>query len=440
MRILLFFEDLISGMLPFVLLMLCGIYLSIKSGFFQLRFLPLSVKYALGGLFSKEKGKNGVSPFQAACTALSATVGTGNIAGVAGAIALGGAGAVFWMWISAFAGMIVKSAEIVLSLFYREEKGGKFFGGPIYYIKNGLSKTFGFLAYIFALCGILAVISGGNITQVNSAVAATLSGFYGKLILGIVFAVTVGLVVVGGAKRIGLFTEKIVPLMALIYILMAFGVIIVYYKELPRVFVMIFKGAVNPRAVTGGAIGSLMSAVITGASRGVFSNEAGLGTSAMAHAAAEKNEGVKQSLYGIFEVFADTVVICTLTAVVILLSGVNIEYGQNASTELVSTALAGVYGGEAKVLLSVMMCLFGVSSVIGWGYYGIVCSCFLFKEWGEKIFVRVYPLFCVVGALCDAATAWRLSAFFNGIMLTVNVFAVILLSDRVLREFKAYRK
>lgn len=435
-----FSENLISGMLPFAFLIICGVYLTVKSGFFQLRFLPRSVRHALGGIFSRKGKGEGISPFQAACTALSSTVGTGNIAGVAGAVALGGAGAVFWMWLSALAGMAVKSAEIILSLKFKQKKEGGAVGGPMYYIKNGLPHSFEPLAVMFSLVGMLSAFFSGNVTQTGSAVAALNVGTELRLIFGICFAAATAAVTLGGAKRIGSVTEKIVPFMALVYILMTLGVILANIKSLPSVVAMIFKGAFKPAAVTGGAVGSVITAAVTGASRGVFSNEAGLGTSAIAHGCAESHEGVKQSLYGIFEVFADTIILCTLTALTILISGVNIEYGKTASTELASRALYSFYGKSATFLLAVMMCLFGLSSVIGWGLYGIVCSGFVFGKRGEKLFPLVYPFFCIFGAVCRAETAWRLSAFFNGIMLCVNLFAVLMLSDIPIGKMRGFKK
>lgn len=425
-----FVETLISGMLPFVFLVFSGIYFTVKSNFFQFKYLPSSVAYALGSIFKKRK-KCEVSPFQAACTALSATVGTGNIAGVAGALSLGGAGAVFWMWVSAFAGMIIKVAEIVLSLNYREKKDGVFVGGPMYYIKNGLPIAFKPLAAIFAVCGIFAVFTSGNLTQTNAAIASVGGGTAVKVTGGIVFAAVTAAVLAGGNTRIGAFTEKIVPLMAALYIVMTFGVIGKNLSELPHAFGMIIKGAFCPKAVTGGVIGSFTAALVNGASRGVFSNEAGLGTSAMAHSASDNTDGVKQSLYGIFEVFTDTVVICTLTALTVLCSGVYINYGATASTELVNEAFSVIYGDLSGALLALMMCLFGLSSVIGWGYYGTVCSSYVFGNKGKRLFVFIYPAACIIGAVCSADTAWRLSAFFNGIMLCVNTFAVMLLSSFV---------
>lgn len=425
-----FAETLISGMLPFVFLVFSGIYFTVKSNFFQFKYLPSSVAYALGSIFKKRK-KGEVTPFQAACTALSATVGTGNIAGVAGALSLGGAGAVFWMWVSAFAGMIIKVAEIVLSLNYREKKDGVFVGGPMYYIKNGLPIAFKPLAAIFAVCGIFAVFTSGNLTQTNAAIASVGGGTAVKVTGGIVFAAVTAAVLTGGNTRIGAFTEKIVPLMAALYIVMTFGVIGKNLSELPHAFGMIIKGAFCPKAVTGGVIGSFTAALVNGASRGVFSNEAGLGTSAMAHSASDNTDGVNQSLYGIFEVFTDTVVICTLTALTVLCSGIYINYGATASTELVNEAFSVIYGDLSGALLALMMCLFGLSSVIGWGYYGTVCSSYVFGNKGKRLFVFIYPAACIIGAVCSADTAWRLSAFFNGIMLCVNTFAVMLLSSFV---------
>lgn len=433
-----FAESLISGMFPFVFLLIAGIYYTVKTGFFQFRYLPSSIKYALGGIFKKKNG-DGVSPFQAACTALSATVGTGNIAGVAGALSLGGAGAIFWMWVSAFAGMIIKVAEIVLSLIYREKHGDIYIGGPMYYIKNGLSPAFKPLAAVFAFTGIFAVFSSGNITQTNAAVASLGGGTAVKLVGGVAFAVITLAVISGGASRIGLFTEKIVPFMAALYIAMSIFVIVKNVSSLPTVLKMIIGGAFCPSAVTGGAVGSFTATLINGAAKGVFSNEAGLGTSAMAHAASQHTDGVRQGLYGIFEVFTDTVVICTLTALSVLCSGTYIEYGKTASTELVKASLLGVFGSGSGILLAVMMCLFGISSVVGWGYYGTVCCEFIFKNTGKRIFIFVYPLFCIFGSLCKADTAWRLSAFFNGIMLCINTFAVILLSGKAVPKLNSIK-
>lgn len=436
--ILRFTEGLFSEMLPFALLIFAGVYLTVKSRFFQFKFLPFSLKYALFGNFGKGKKEN--EPFKAACTALSATVGTGNIAGVAGAVSLGGAGAVFWMWLTAFAGMIVKVSEILLGIRYRQKTDEGYTGGPMYYIRYGLPKVFSPLAVLFAAAGIPAVFCSGNITQTNAAVLSAGQGTAVKIAGGALFAVVTAAVVIGGSERIGNFTEKLVPFMALLYIALCMGVILKNADYLPTAFKMIVKGAFNPAAVTGGAVGSFTASALTGASRGVFSNEAGLGTSAMAHSSSRATDGVKQSLYGIFEVFVDTIVICTLTALTLLCSRTDITYGSISSTELVVKAFSGVYGKSSGFIFSVMMCLFGISSVIGWGLYGTVCSEFLFGTAGKRIFHTVYPVFCIVGALCSAQTAWRFSAFFNGIMLCVNVPCVLLFSHNVTESFKNFPK
>lgn len=438
-QFLLFTENLISGMLPFAFLLICGIYLTVKSRFFQFKYLGKSMTCALGGIFDK-KQNDGISSFQAACTALSATVGTGNIAGVSGAVAIGGAGSVFWMWISALVGMIVKVVEIVISIRFRERRDGEYVGGPMYCIKNGLPKAFKPMSFLFAFVGIFSVFTSGNLTQTNAAITSVGSSFVVRLVGGIIFTVVTALVIIGGAKRIGIFTERIVPLMAVIYIIMSLGIIVVNFDYLGTAFKMIFEGAFNPSAVTGGIVGSVTVAVMSGASRGVFSNEAGLGTSAMAHSAAENADTVKQGLYGIFEVFADTIVLCTLTALTILCSRVNIDYGTLASTELVQTALSTIYGKMSYILIALMMCLFGISSVIGWGFYGTVCSGYIFGNFGKRLFILVYPLVCLLGAFCNVDVAWRLSSFFNGIMLCINLVAIMLLSDCVFDELSIIKR
>lgn len=427
-----FIEPLISGFFPLALLLFCGIYLTLKCRFFQFKNIFSAFRYSMGGFFGKRE-KNGIDSFGAACTSLSATVGTGNIAGVAGAVAIGGAGAVFWMWVSAAFGMCIKCAEIVLALSFREKKGGEYRGGPMYYIKYGLPKKFMPLSFAFAVSALAAAAFSGGVTQTNAA-ADTLNGQTQKLIFGTAAAFITVLVLAGGAKRISGFTEKAVPLMALFYIVMSVGVISVNMGTLPSAFKMILTGAFNPRAVTGGAVGSMSAAVLTGASRGVFSNEAGLGTTAMAHGASEGNDGAKQALCGIFETFVDTFLICTLTALTILCSGVKIEYGRNASSELMAKALSSVYGSAADIFVFIMMCLFSISSVIGWGFYGDMCRDFIFKKKGKGLFLLMYAAVCITGALMHSETAWRLSAFFNGIMLCINVFAVMLLSPVAVKK------
>lgn len=426
-KILSFLENLISGNLPFALMILGGIYLSIKGHFFQLTGLFKSFSLVKKAVFAKKKSTLGVTSFQAACTALSATVGTGNIAGVAGAISLGGAGAVFWMWVSAFFGMAVKYGEIALAVKYRDNQRLK--GGPMYYIKTSLPTRLKGFSTLFCVCALPAVICGGNITQTNAAITSFADTFSQKLVLGIIFAMFTALSLRGGIKRIGNITEKLVPLMSLVYIILALVVIFFNIEILPQTFKMIVEGAFSPRAVTGGAIGSMGRAAIIGASRGVFSNEAGLGTSAMAHSVAIDADAETQGYFGIFEVFIDTVVICTLTALTILCSGVNINYGADASSFLVTEAISQVFGSFSQVIISFMMCVFAFSSVIGWAVYGDICISFLKIPVLKKCFLAAYPLFCIVGAICNTALVWRLAAFFNGIMLIINLPSVVFLSD-----------
>ena len=434
--IFVFTENLISGTLPFSFLIICGLYLTLRGGFFQFTRLFESFKLVVKAFLKKKKHTDNISSLQCACTALSATVGTGNIAGVAGAIALGGAGAVFWMWVSAFLGMAVKFTEISLSILYRKKESTyRYSGGPMYYITMGLNKKFKPLAIIFAAVCIPAALCTGNITQTNAAVTSISSNVFIKAIVGIIFAILAASVITGGAKRIGAVTEKIVPIMSLLYIVLCSGVIFLNLDFLATAFKMIFIGAFHPAAVTGGVVGSVSVAALTGAGRGVFSNEAGLGTSAIAHAEAYDADAETQGLFGLFEVFVDTILICTITALTILCSRVNINYGSIASSELVNASFKISYGNTASFLLSAMLCFFAFSSVIGWALYGEVSCDFLFGAKGKRLFLIFYPFACIVGAIMNVEVAWRISAFFNGIMLCCNLPSILLLDP-----FKTHSK
>lgn len=414
------------------MLLVGGIFLTVKGRFFQFGGLIKSFSLVKKAVFSKDKSQNGVSSFQAACTSLSATVGTGNIVGVAGAVSLGGAGAVFWMWVSAVLGMAVKYGEIALAIRYRDQENLK--GGPMYYIKTAMPKGIKKLSVLFCLAALPAVICGGNMTQSNAAITSVTNNYNLKLFLGVVFAVFTWVSLKGGIKRIGNITEKLVPMMSLVYIMLSFCVIFFNIKDLPNIFSMIFKGAFSPKAVTGGAVGSVMRAAVIGASRGVFSNESGLGTSGMSHSVAYDANYKTQGYFGIFEVFIDTIVICTLTALTILSSGVKISYGEDLSSVLVIDALSTVFGGFSRSLIAFMMCIFAFSSVIGWAVYGKICVSFIKSDFLMKLFVITYPLFCILGAVCDTAVIWRMASFFNGIMLIVNLPSVIFLSDKFLKS------
>ena len=364
-------NDVVNNFIWGVPAMICiigvGLLLSFRTGFIQIRKFPYAMKVTLGRMLKKREASDGaLTPFQAVCTALAATVGTGNVAGVAGAIAIGGPGAVFWMWISALLGMCTKFSEVTLAVHFHERNAnGDLVGGPMYYIKNGLKKHWHWLAYLFSAFGVLTVFGTGNATQVNTITTAIDSALYNydiiskesastfNLIIGIVLAALIALILLGGIKRIGQVTEKLVPFMAVMYILLALGVVIVNFKAIPGVFGAIIEGAFNPSAVTGGAVGSFFMSMKKGVSRGIFSNEAGLGTGSIAHACADTKKPVKQGFFGIFEVFVDTIVICTLTALVILCSGVSVGYGEAAGAELTISGFTSTYGGWVSIFTEI---------------------------------------------------------------------------------------
>ena len=436
--------------------MLCifgvGLYLSIRTHFLQIRKFPYAIKTTIGRMFRKRNASDGaLTPFQAVCTALAATVGTGNIAGVAGAIAIGGPGAVFWMWISALLGMCTKFAEVTLAVHFREKNtNGDLVGGPMYYIKNGLGKKWIWLAHLFAAFGVLTVFGTGNATQVNTittAINSALLNFHvisegavstSNLIIGIVITVLVGMILLGGIKRIGQVTEKLVPFMALLYIVLALGVVLMNIRVLPAVFVSIIRGAFQPSAVTGGVVGSMFMSMTKGVSRGIFSNEAGLGTGSIAHACADTRKPVKQGMFGIFEVFADTIVICTLTALVILCSQVPVNYGAAAGAELTIQGFTSVYGDWVSIFTAVAMCCFAFSTILGWGLYGARCIEFLFSEKVIKPFMVAYSLVAILGATANLGLMWSIAETFNGLMAIPNLIALFLLSGTVVKLVKDY--
>lgn len=384
-----------------------------------------------------------MSPFQAVCTALAGTVGTGNIAGVAGAIALGGPGAIFWMWCSAFLGMCTKFSEVTLAIHFREKNSnGEYVGGPMYYIKNGLSKKWYFLAVLYAVFGVLTVFGTGNATQVNTIVASinsALMSFHiidgtndkANLIFGIFIAALVAMVLLGGIKRIGQVTEKLVPFMAVLYVILALGVIIMNIEHVPAVFGEIFSGAFSPRAATGGVIGSMFLSMKKGVSRGIFSNEAGLGTGSIAHACADTDNAVHQGMFGIFEVFMDTIIICTLTGLVILLAAPGITYGQAAGAELTISGFTSTYGSWVSIFTAVAMCCFAFSTIIGWGLYGSRCIEFLGGGKLVRPFLVIYSFVSIVGATINLGLLWDIADTFNGLMAVPNLIALLMLSGQV---------
>ncbi len=405
-------NNFIWGVPAMICIIGVGLFLSVRTRFLQIRKFPYAMKVTIGRMLKKREASDGaLTPFQAVCTALAATVGTGNVAGVAGAIAI---------------------------------------GGPMYYIKNGLKKHGLWLAYLFSAFGVLTVFGTGNATQVNTITTAIDSALYNfnllseesaptlNLVIGIVLAALIALILIGGIKRIGQVTEKLVPFMAIIYILLAIGVVLINFRSIPAVFGSIFEGAFNPAAVTGGAVGSFFMSMKKGVSRGIFSNEAGLGTGSIAHACADTRKPVKQGFFGIFEVFVDTIVICTLTALVILCSGVPVGYGEAAGAELTISGFTSVYGGWVSIFTAVAMCCFAFSTIIGWGLYGTRCIEFLFGTWANKPFMILYALVAIVGATMNLGLMWNIAETFNGLMVIPNLIAVFLLSGVVVKLVKEY--
>ena len=445
-------NNFVWGVPAIVCILGVGLYLTIGTKFLQFRKFGYSLRNTIGRIFEKNTASTGsMTPFQAVCTALAATVGTGNIAGVAGAIAIGGPGAVFWMWISALLGMCTKFAEVTLAVHFRERNSkGDYAGGPMYYIKNGLGKKWMWLAYLYAAFGVLTVFGTGNATQVNTITASINTALINynlltpestgatNLIIGLSIAAIVALILLGGIKRIGKVTEKLVPIMALLYIILGIGLIVIRFDAVPAALASIFQGAFNPRAVTGGVVGSLFLSLKNGISRGIFSNEAGLGTGSIAHACADTDAPVKQGLYGIFEVFTDTIVICTMTALIILVSGIPINYGSAAGAELTISGFTSVYGNWVSIFTAVAMCCFAFSTIIGWGLYGARCAEFLF---GSKVifgFNIAYSLVAILGATMDLGLIWGIADTFNGFMAIPNLIGVFLLSPVVFKLIKEF--
>ncbi|MGE4485170.1 MAG: alanine/glycine:cation symporter family protein [Oscillospiraceae bacterium] len=434
-----------------------GLILSIRTGFVQFRKFGYVMKNTLGKIFQKRTaGKGEVTPFQALTTALAATVGTGNIAGVTGAVIAGGPGAVFWLWISGLIGMCTKFSEVVLAVKYRQRNAsGDWVGGPMYYITNGLGKNWKWLAVLFSMFGALAALGIGCATQIqsiataaNSAIQAFIPGASEvsgtiSLVLGILVAILAALVLWGGVKRIGKVTEKLVPFMAVVYIIGALAVIIANIGSLGDVFVRIFESAFSPNAAIGGAVGITFRTMVTkGIGRGVFSNEAGLGSAAIAHAATSEKNPVKQGIYGVCEVFLDTIVICTLTAVVILISGMDVAFGTTGGASDAIAAFSSVLGAKfGGIIIAVGLALFATSTIFAWSLYGTRCIEYL-TGGRSKVILRIYQCIfiamIVIGSTMSLSIVWDMSDTFNGLMAIPNLIALLLLSGVVAKETKKY--
>ena len=428
-------NNFIWGVPAMICIIGVGLYLSLRTGFVQIRKFPYALKTTLGRIFKKKEASDGsMTPFQAVCTALAGTVGTGNIAGVAGAIAIGGPGAVFWMWVSALLGMCTKFTEVTLAVHFRERnRHGDYVGGPMYYIKNGLGKNWRFLAVLYSAFGVLTVFGTGNATQVNTITTAIDTALINfnvisesstgrlNLILGIVITLLVGMVLLGGIKRIGSVSEKLVPFMALFYIVLALGVVILNIGRVPAVFHDIVYGAFNPSAVTGGVVGTMIVSMQKGVARGIFSNEAGLGSAPIAAAAAQTKEPVRQGLVSMTGTFIDTIVICTMTGLSIVLTGAwQVEglEGVQVTTYAFQHGLP-IPGQISAFVLMICLVFFAFTTILGWDYYGERCLEYLTGKDQKKIKIYrwLYILAVFIGPYMTVAAVWTIADIFNGCLL-----------------------
>ena len=446
-------DNFIWGMPLIILILFTGILLTVRLRGLQIRHLGKALHYVF---HNEDDGEGEVTSFGALCTALSATIGTGNIVGCATAIVAGGPGALFWMWLAAFFGMATKYAEGMLAVKYRViAEDGHALGGPFYYIEKGMGKNFKWLAKLFCVFGTMVGLFGiGTFTQVNGITSAvnnffdpsnvhTISLFgmnysISVVVAGIIVTICAGLVIIGGIKRISKVSEVIVPFMAVTYIGVCLIIVFTHLPQVPAAFAEIVQSAFGLKAVAGGAIGAMTVAMQKGIARGIFSNEAGLGTGSIAHATADTSQPVKQGLFGIFEVFTDTIVICTLTALIILCSGINVPYGQAAGAELTIQGFTATYGGWVSIFTAIALCCFAFSTTIGWGLYGSRCIEFLFGTKTIRPFMIVYSLVAIIGATVDLGLLWSIAETFNGLMSIPNLLAVFLLSGTVVKLTKEY--
>ncbi len=442
-------NKIIWGIPLLVLIMGCGIYFTFSTGFIQIRGFPRALAVFVQQLSAKND-TDGTSGYRALCTALSATVGTGNIAGVAGAIALGGPGAIFWMWVFAFLGMAIKFAEAVLAVYYRRRQlNGTFCGGPMYMIETGLGSRWKWLAVLYCFFGVTAAFGVGNATQINTVISSAnslistsggIDTMAVNLLLGTILAVFVGVSMFGGGRRIGAIAERLIPFACVGYILLCIVVIILRLQNINTAFASIFQGAFSPKAVTSGTLGSCYIALRIGASRGLFTNEAGMGTASIAHAGADVKHPVDQGFMGIMEVFLDTIVICTLTAVVILVSGVPIQYGSDPGVNLTVQAFSAVLGSWIKTPIAIFLCLFAVATVLGWGLYGMVCAQYLFGQGSTKWFIWLQIITVLISSVLKTQTVWLLAESVNGLMAVPNIITLIILGPNIKNLITDYYK
>ena len=454
-----FVNGIVWGPAGLALLFCTGLIMSLRTGFFQFGHFGYWMKNTIGAIFTNKnvtahttKEDMAISQFQSLCTALAATIGTGNIVGVATAIISGGPGSIFWMWVMAILGMMTNYSENVLGIFYRRKNAaGEWSGGAMYYLSDGLGSKKGckklgrVLAVLFACFCVLASFGIGNMSQINSIAGNMNAAFQvPNLVTGILLMVLSALVILGGLKRVAAVTEKVVPVMALFYIVGALTVVLTHVTSIPAAFVSIFKGAFAMKAAGGGVLGYGVSRAITwGFKRGAFSNEAGLGSSVMVHSSSNVKEPVQQGMWGIFEVFADTIVVCTLTALVILTSGfVDLDTGHMLTdvqgSALVGQAFSTVFGAFGPKFIAVAILLFAYSTVLGWSHYGTKAFEYLFGTRASRGYQLVFVVMVVVGATMKLDLAWDLSDTFNGLMMVPNLIGVLSLSGTVAKITKNY--
>lgn len=451
-------DDFVWGVPLIVLILTVGIFMSIRLKGLQITKLPKALKYMVK---NEENGEGEVTSFGALCTALSATIGTGNIVGVATAIVAGGPGALFWMWVAALFGMATKYSEGVLAVKYRViDKDNHVLGGPFYYIENGMGKRWKWLAKIFAFFGVgVGLLGIGTFTQVNG-IASAVNNFFdpnnawtvdlmGKsyswtvVISGVILTLCVGLVVIGGIQRIAQVSQVVVPFMAIIYVLVSFLLILLNIKEIPQAFVTIIEGAFGMRAAAGGALGAIMVAMQKGIARGIFSNEAGLGSAPIAAAAAQTKEPVRQGLVSMTGTFIDTIVICTMTGLAIVVTG---TWNQGLEGVAVTTAAfeKGLPFSDNVCAFILMMCLvfFAFTTILGWDYYSERCLEYLCK--GNKKIVKgyrwLYILAVFIGPFMTVAAVWTIADIFNALMALPNLIAILALSGVIVKETRSYFK
>ena len=457
--------------LGLALLIGTGVLMTCLTKFFQVIHIRHWFKETLGSLFSKKVSahtgeKASISQFQALCTALAATVGVGNIAGVAAAIVSGGPGAIFWMWVAAFFGMMTNFSENVLGIYYRRKVSGEWAGGAMYYLRDGLGGHKGFktvgkvLAVLFACFAILASFGIGNMGQVNKIVVNLESAFpipalsgvvlyegvtLYSLLIGVALLILAGVILLGGLQRIATFAEKIVPVMIVLFILGSLVIIGIHYGQIGSAFGAIFAGAFTGKAAWGGAVGITLKQVVTwGFKRGVFSNEAGLGSSVMVHSNSNVREPVRQGMWGIFEVFVDTMVVCTMTAMVILTSGVvdlntgALAAGTGDDATLVAAAFRNTFGSAGEMFVAVAILLFAFTTVLGWSQYGSKAVEYLGGQRAKQVYKVVFVLLILSGALLTSSLAWDISDTFNGLMMIPNLIGVLALSGKVCKITQNY--